>query len=414
MQVRRGCEEEDVIRGWGLLLGLGIALNGIIFEVNKLFTIQPNRSINHLLTRLTPRNFSTRLGSAMPSPGSKRRVTLKDIAHAAGLTHGAVSLALRNSPRISEATRKRVQKMARKMGYQPNAMAIGLAQFKRTSSTAPIQAAIAWLNFWPDPKDLRRVPLFDANWRGAVEAAESLGYHLEEFVCDETLPPKRLKSILFARGIRGILLPPQRPPIHQKQFNFDWSRFAAIRFGHTIPYPPVHMVTHSQASDTLMAVRKMEEKGYQRIGHVSSATIRSFALFDAGFLKLRETLPDKNRLPLLTLPDWAQATPEVLDMIDAWMKKWKPDAILSTEGNTKLLLTTAGYHVPGDVGLASTSVSNGDVNAGVFENPEEVGRAAVNNLVALIQRNEFGIPEFRHDILVRGRWEDGSDLPERR
>ena len=48
------------------------------------------------------------------------RVTIRDIAAKAGVHFTTVGLALRDSPRLSAATRKKIQKMAAKMGYAPD------------------------------------------------------------------------------------------------------------------------------------------------------------------------------------------------------------------------------------------------------------------------------------------------------
>jgi len=48
------------------------------------------------------------------------RVTLKDLAAQLALDKSSVSLALRDSPKISDATRARVREAARRMGYRPN------------------------------------------------------------------------------------------------------------------------------------------------------------------------------------------------------------------------------------------------------------------------------------------------------
>jgi len=47
-------------------------------------------------------------------------VTIKDIAECAGVSFSTVSKALRNSPLVQEATKKKVIEVAAKMGYQPN------------------------------------------------------------------------------------------------------------------------------------------------------------------------------------------------------------------------------------------------------------------------------------------------------
>ncbi len=47
----------------------------------------------------------------------RKRIQLRDIADAVGVSATSVSLALRDDPRISEPTRQRVQRAARRMGY---------------------------------------------------------------------------------------------------------------------------------------------------------------------------------------------------------------------------------------------------------------------------------------------------------
>src|SRR5438105_8485353 len=121
-------------------------------------------------------------------------------------------------------------------------------------------------------------------------------------------------------------------------YAFHWDRFATIRLGHSVPYQLVHMVSNSQAWDTLDALRIIWEKGYRRIGFVTTATLRAYSLFDAGYTKARATWPKKDQLPVLVLEDWPKPTPKVLKELDTWMKKNRPDAILSTEWVKQLLI----------------------------------------------------------------------------
>ena len=45
------------------------------------------------------------------------RLSIRDLAAQIGVSHTTVSLALRNSPRITPMVRKQVQKAARQAGY---------------------------------------------------------------------------------------------------------------------------------------------------------------------------------------------------------------------------------------------------------------------------------------------------------
>jgi DNA-binding LacI/PurR family transcriptional regulator len=54
------------------------------------------------------------------------KVSIKDVAKAAGVSHSTVSRALSNSPLIPAITRRRVERIAKKLGYTPNAIARGL------------------------------------------------------------------------------------------------------------------------------------------------------------------------------------------------------------------------------------------------------------------------------------------------
>ena len=65
------------------------------------------------------------------------RPTLKTIAKQAGLSHVAVSKALRDAPDISKATKERVKKIAEEVGYTPNLAALRAAGLSIAMGNAP-------------------------------------------------------------------------------------------------------------------------------------------------------------------------------------------------------------------------------------------------------------------------------------
>ena len=55
------------------------------------------------------------------------------------------------------------------------------------------------------------------------------------------LSAKRLETILVARGIQGLLLPPAGGATVDWS-GLDWSRFAVVRFGYSLTEPAAHLV----------------------------------------------------------------------------------------------------------------------------------------------------------------------------
>ena len=78
------------------------------------------------------------------------------------------------------------------------------------------------------------------------------------------------------------------------------------------------------------------------------------------------------------------------------------------------MLAHTGYGVPKDFGLATTSAVQGSPVAGINQNSDEIGRAAIQLLISLIHHNERGIPRVRREVLVEGEWVDGATLPPRK
>lgn len=70
------------------------------------------------------------------------KISIKDVAKAAGVSHSTVSRALADNPLITAKTRARIQRLAQKMGYSPNAIARGLVM-QRTHAIGVIVTSIA-------------------------------------------------------------------------------------------------------------------------------------------------------------------------------------------------------------------------------------------------------------------------------
>lgn len=340
---------------------------------------------------------------------SAARVSLRDVAAAVGVSHVTVSLALRGDPRISTERRTEVEVAAKRLGYRPDPMLSSLSAYRQGKRPAEIRSTVAWLNQWPDPRQLRQFHEFDAYWRGARDYAVKLGYRLDEFVIGRDISPARLQQILLARTVRGILIPPHNA---MSLPGFDWSDFSVVRFGTSVSEPRAHIVTSDQKNCAAMAFEQMWELGYRRIAYVSAHRfdLNTGGNFRAGYLSAQDKhLPLRRHLAPLVLSEEETVSDE--RALKRMLKQQRIDAILTSLPMLGTLLRRTGFKVPDAIAVATLSLLDGHFDAGVDQNSYEVGRVAMATLAGLIQQNERGVPSFCRRILVEGRWVNGSSLP---
>ena len=191
-------------------------------------------------------------------------VTLRHIADAAGVSVMTVSRALKDNPHHSTATRARIKRISRELGYKPHpyvsALMSGLA---RAQGQKP-KVNLAVLHFLP----LKEV-LSHSFYHGIRERAIALGYTPEPFRYQpEKIPLARLRSILISRGIRGIIVMPA--PEGFTSIDFDFDGFAATALGHTIVSPQMPRVASDIYKGTFRALDELVRRGYKRIGMINT------------------------------------------------------------------------------------------------------------------------------------------------
>lgn len=343
---------------------------------------------------------------------SSRRISLRDVARVVGVSHMAVSLALRGDARVSEARRATIRRVADDLGYRPDPMLSSLAAYRQARRGVAIRSTIAWINRWPEPQELKRHREFTAFWEGAAGAARDLGYQLEEFVVAAEVTGERLHRILSARNVRGILIPPHPHPLQLD--DFDWDGFAVVRLGTSVPHPRAHAVSCDQLAAARLAFERIRAHGYRRIGFVTSARFDRNTLgnFRAGFLLGQAThVPPQRRIEPLALDE--RATPESARRLGAWLRRHRTDAVLCSNPVLRPLLAQLDRDVPHGLAVAVTSVLDGKFDTGIDQNCAEIGAVALRTLAGQIQQNERGLPPVARRVLVEPRWIDGTSLPPR-
>jgi DNA-binding LacI/PurR family transcriptional regulator len=339
-------------------------------------------------------------------------ITQRDLARILGVSNATISLALRDSPRIAESRRKEIQTLAEQLGYRPNSAATTLSYQKRFPGNAPIHASLGWLNLWPNPEDLHRNPYFGAYWLGAEACARKFGFHLDEIPLSEGMA-RRVGTILKTRGIEGLLLSPELHPHHVKDLRkMDWDGYSVVRTGRFPTHPPFHLVTANQNGNTIHAFDRILALGYRRVGFVGYGVTpadRNWA-FENGYLTVQRELPANRHIPVYHLDASDSASTKGLG---AWVGKYRPDALLTSNIHLRETLEKLGLKVPDDIGLATVNIQDCGIDAGIDQNPLEIGRCALLQLISLIHDNERGVPASQREILITGNWVDGSCLPPR-
>ena len=125
----------------------------------------------------------------------KKKVTIRDIAKVAGVTHGTVSRALRGSPLVRAETAERIKSIARNMGYRPNRIAQSLRQ-KRTKTIGLVI---------PDISN----PFFSTLTCGVEEKASELEYHVILVNTSRDLDKEASEiELLRERMVEGLIICP--------------------------------------------------------------------------------------------------------------------------------------------------------------------------------------------------------------
>src|SRR5271156_141963 len=105
------------------------------------------------------------------------RVSIRDIAQAAGISKSAVGYALQNRPGVSKATRVKILRIAERLGYVPDARLTSWMKVMRETKFKDF-LPIAWLNSKPERDTWDKVKYLSPYLEGARGRALELGYRI--------------------------------------------------------------------------------------------------------------------------------------------------------------------------------------------------------------------------------------------
>lgn len=336
------------------------------------------------------------------------RISIRDLAKIAGVSRTTVSLALRDSHRISPAVRKHVQELAAKHHYQSHPMVAALMQQIRSKKRVHGEETIAFITSESTPEEWRtRQSVLDL-WEGASSEATRFGFHLERFWAGPgARNSKSLANMLYHRGIRGLLFAPMLWP--HPVLSMPWEKFVQLACTASTGVRELPVVRSNQIRGARLLLGHVAELGAKSIGVVISEEddLRIERRWSLGVHAFG--LEKRNvKTELLLLPNYDE-----FDSFARWFKRARPDVLVC------LRHTTVGSFLekldckPGvDLAFASLDVSSETLGkiAGFYQDPFYLGRKAIQYISKSIYDQTLGLPDHPESIVVDGRLVDGDSL----
>jgi LacI family transcriptional regulator len=338
----------------------------------------------------------------MPLP----RVTMRDIAKRAEVHVTTVSLALRNHPNLSLATRQRIQKLAQSMEYRPDPMLSALWAYRKLAKPVRHPLTLGYVTATPKGKGMKIYEAHQKIHQGAKEHAEKLGYEFQEYWLHEPgMTTKRWNKILTTRNLSGLIF--VHSGIARSHIRLDWDRFCAVRIDPPLVWPRLHSIGNNQYRCMQIAVREARRHGYRKIGLAMNQWLNEHVdlLWSAGFLAEQHRHLFGKQIPMLISREWNQK------IFTKWFLRHRPDVIVSQHIEILGWLKELGLKVPQDIGFIDLDCMDlTGARAGIHQHHDRVGAVAVEVLARMSQQNERGIPTVPQTILIDGSWVEGSTI----
>jgi DNA-binding LacI/PurR family transcriptional regulator len=309
--------------------------------------------------------------------------TIRDVAEAAGVSITTVSHVLSGHGRIAEQTRSRVEQAVVDLGYRPNVHAQQLVT--RRSRTLAIQVA-CFTGTTSSSALIPRSDYFLDLLNGAAEAAAERGYAMI------LTPPTADSTTVEEFAVDGVVIVDPRGD--EPLFTAGWHHpRRMVTTGRPTMVQRLTSVVdndHRAAAGTMLD--HLAEQGYQRPALMTTSTSRSYTsdMLDA-YLQWTSAHGVQPVVVKVEEPPTENVAAEaLLALLD---RDPQPDAVYASSEDLALgVLHEAqqrGLRVPDELGVCSAVDSSvlqltSPQVTGMFLNPRDIGRAAVDALLDVI------------------------------
>jgi DNA-binding LacI/PurR family transcriptional regulator len=331
----------------------------------------------------------------------KRRVTMKDVAAAVGVSTATVSRALQGDPNISLATRLAVADVAQRVQYRPSAAARRL----RTKSSSLIGVVVqsvgdgyigdVVLGIQSRARELGYQPLFFSSEGREDLEAEALDVFLSEQVTEFIAVSPTGRPQLLRRAVDEGL--------HVAVINWDTEVSAELfetvshgsvgrrvtNFGSRLGQDSVSHITFDDVAAGRLATSHMLDLGHRDFVHLRGPGVRSSLL---RLLGMRQALEAAGLWPqpVLVAPSPVMASRE--EVVTAYLREARPPLAMVAYDDLAAVAALraahqAGWRVPDDLSIVGID----DIQFAAYTNPglttvaqpkQDLGSLAVDALLA--------------------------------
>ena len=319
----------------------------------------------------------------------KKNITIHDLAKLLNIDSSTVSRALNDSPRVGEATRAKIKKLAKEMGYQRNMLASNL----RNSKTKTIGVVVPFISRH----------FFSEAISGIEQAATARGYRvIISQSHDNAELEDEITTGLFMNRVDGLLISPSLARYDGKYLNvFFENQIPVVLFDRYYKGAKVNKVILEDENAAFQATEHLIENGCKRIMHITgnfTATIYENRL--TGYknaLKEYNIKYDKNLVKHISMhPD--AATDLIKEVVNS--KKELPDAIFCANDVTaiaiiKYLTEETDIKIPEDIAIVgfSNEPASDIIKPGlttIDQHSSDMGKIAAEMLLGFIEnKNDF-------------------------
>ena len=328
---------------------------------------------------------------ARPVPAATRKVTIYDVAQAAGVGRQTVSNVLNGSGRVGQDARERVLQAVAELGYQPHQGARSLRSL-RTMQLGYLMPEVQL-----HPSNLIMMQFLQS----LVTAGAEHGYRVV-IAAHNGDPLGSVRRLVASRSVDAFVLSDPQPDDELAGLLDDLAVPYAC-FGRTGPDMPQCWADIDNAAAEAAAVRHLAERGYRRLAYLGYASgaywddEREHGFAD-GLASLRMVDQEAGRLLVGQASDPRPA-------IRGFLAAVRPDAVVTGSDNLAAIVYSVAAELDLAVGLElGVTGFDGSFGAGLLF-PRLTGvvmpvEAIARAVIGRVLRQLDGTPDFEPGELI--------------